>query len=953
MKENEVINEEPKKSFGQAMAGLPKAAWTAETKLKGVNLETLMHMFYNSDASGEELTSKLEGFKYAKRLKDLTNIAFAGIKGDWNDVMIDAESAEELWAKKYAHVTDKDQKELMYQLELLNQIFNGTSEIDVEGNLVVSQGSRQELRSEIMNEYNANKPASKVDDEPEPSFEEDEPEANADEPEAIKDSLDADAFKAFSENAYDRVIKSNGAIGIAMEPVAMVGAMLNGKNSSAEIIESYKNFRHKKSLDNAIDNFMKEIDNPERAALLKEQGIDIASTIRVEGQTLAERYGEKYKDVEDLELKERLCKMELMNEIGNAFMMGKKGHMPVITADTFVMENGNFVKAEPMSVTVEKPKRQVVVEDVEAEKHELTPEELKAEVMAKTESLLYKPEAPLRGDVVLSDGLQSKWSALKQIHSIHNELKNAAERLDAEKKGSKDTAFYEEMRNALEDCVKYSDIENSEANIAKFNDAMGRYVKASETYYKERKGLIFGPATDVGKLRLKEAKEAMDKYPALMDSLKGTVGYIDEDGFASRPLVEIARDAINEAREAGSNKFSLREFEGKFGPEYMEDAAKKYLKDAGKAINTQSVADLAFDGGFITVVESNPAGFIKDYEHYLAACEFLTEHYKAIYNDKTLDEKARRDADTMSRGEKFHQKALALAGDPQFIENYENKGSSFVEAWENKMKAEAYLNVKNGVAPTFAEVKALSENKIFRMIAGKNPTEFANKWDANAKKANELKEKYKQELENLTYGLKDYEGSLATYVKDYYEPNEEEAAAYEEAMEGVKARKEAIKEEKMRIFDARQELEDMEDSPEKEEKKAQIDKDAEALDKTVKAYKQDKANVITEHLLPGFLARVAFLKATQDPVAGDDICRLMATSANQEEAVCDSILDNIKKPENAKLLKDNSLKEAIENGSIVERLVPGVKKEAQGAKPEAAKKNIQSRKSEAAPRLGV
>ena len=90
MKENEVINEEPKKSFGQAMVGLPKAAWTAETKLKGINLETLMRMFYNSDASGEELTSKLEGFKYAKRLKDLTNIAFAGIKGDWNDVMIDA-----------------------------------------------------------------------------------------------------------------------------------------------------------------------------------------------------------------------------------------------------------------------------------------------------------------------------------------------------------------------------------------------------------------------------------------------------------------------------------------------------------------------------------------------------------------------------------------------------------------------------------------------------------------------------------------------------------------------------------------------------------------------------------------------------------------------------------------------------------------------------------------------
>ena len=114
------------------------------------------------------------------------------------------------------------------------------------------------------------------------------------------------------------------------------------------------------------------------------------------------------------------------------------------------------------------------------------------------------------------------------------------------------------------------------------------------------------------------------------------------------------------------------------------------------------------------------------------------------------------------------------------------------------------------------------------------------------------------------------------------------------------------------------------------------------MEKSYKDYKQAKNDVIREHLLPDFLARVSFLKATQDPKIGDDVCRLMATTPKQEKAVVASILDNIKKPENAQVLKAKNLTEMVMDGSIVEKVVPG----AQKAQPQkAARKAPQPQKA--------
>ena len=67
----------------------------------------------------------------------------------------------------------------------------------------------------------------------------------------------------------------------------------------------------------------------------------------------------------------------------------------------------------------------------------------------------------------------------------------------------------------------------------------------------------------------------------------------------------------------------------------------------------------------------------------------------------------------------------------------------------------------------------------------------------------------------------------------------------------------------------------------------------------------------------------------------------MATTPKQEKAVVASILDNIKKPENAQVLKAKNLTEMVMDGSIVEKVVPG----AQKAQPEKVRKVQQPQKA--------
>ena len=163
------------------------------------------------------------------------------------------------------------------------------------------------------------------------------------------------------------------------------------------------------------------------------------------------------------------------------------------------------------------------------------------------------------------------------------------------------------------------------------------------------------------------------------------------------------------------------------------------------------------------------------------------------------------------RDRELSENASKLAENPEFLKVYKENGSLFPVAWARRAKAEAYLTQKNGTKPTAEEIKELSENKVFKMIVDKNPSNYAQKWDENDKKAEELGEKYKKELENMTYGLADYDSGLLGYVFNDYDPDSSPNPKFEEKMKKLKAIKKANKAEKNRIFEARENLEDIED----------------------------------------------------------------------------------------------------------------------------------------------
>lgn len=966
MKESEVV--ESRKTIGEAASGFAKAAWTAKNNYRGLNLEQIIqHLFVpkndngtERELTGDEISARLADFRFKNRLNSLTGIAFQDMnrEGIWNNIKIDGKTAEEMWSDKYAHVEDKAEKEQMYQFELLRQVFDGTSAITADAEngpvTIVPEGPRNDIKRAIMaEEPTLNETA--VED---PEMYEDEPaqEAPAVEekaPEVKGDSLTEETLNNFADNAYDRLWRTNPDIGVYASPASMVNAVFD-KNPTAEgIIERYKKLKLNNELDISAIEFMKEIDNPERIAFLKEQGIDTSKLIKVDGQTLDERYGEKYKSVENADLKGQLYKMELMYEIVSAHLAGKKGVVPEITVDRYELKDGSYQPVES-KIKVVRPVRKVVTEEVKPEepaaevKVEITPEQIKANILNEEERILQSQIKMARDpNAKVIDSTEAKWNMAKQANDIHKELKNVLVTLDSVKKNKlqgKDTALYGNMITALKDCITLSDIDNPQANSNKLIEALDKYNKASETYYNNRKGIIFGPGTDAGKVRLLEAKNATLRIPAQIEELKKTASQMGHTFYGIASFAYVAEAAMVEAKSQGVDKYSIKEFDGKIGIDYLENAAKEYLKKNRKKITTEAVADISLDNDFINVVEMFPSHYSEKYDQLLAAKDYLKTHYKSIANDKTLDPKTIDHAKNMMLKGKLSETALQLIQNPDFIRAYQQSPDFYIENIEAKNKAEAYLTQKNGQKPSAEEIKELSSNKLFKMISEKNPTDFGKHWDDNKKKADELKEKYKAELEGLMENLED--NDVISYLKEYYDPDEKPNPEYKKALDALKEKKTAVKEEKERIYEERQALKEITDPEERKQKEEQIEKDADALEKAAKSVKSGKAEAVREHLLPEYLARVAFLKTTQDPVKGENICRLMATNPRQEKNAYESILENVKKPENAKLLKDKGLTDMIKNGSIVEKVVPGAQKPEQAKKPEA-KKPQQEKKAEA------
>ena len=1022
MKENETKNERAGKSLDEAVADFTKAAWGARNKYRGLSLEEMVNMLFapksvdgeERELTGEELTQKLEEFRFAKRLNELTDIAFQDLNSPkavedlegetkWDRFMFNGRHADDLWGAKYAHVKDPALKNQLYQLETLREVFDGKSEISVETvnsiETIVPEGPRNEIRSSVMKKIAAENPITAEEElEEEPAY--DEPEVAAEEKDAKppEDPLNEEAMNNFEEKGYERLWRSNPGAGIYASPASIITAIFDEKPLTSEIIPLYTamglnqklgmpyqtfieevsrkkpnpqfseliqksginveetlkalnekvtlqnhiqrfdTLGAKHNLDGAINEFFKEISSPERDAFLKEIGKNSLDTIKVNGQTLEERYGKKYASVTDPALKEKCYKVELMHEMIEQHMRGKKGKIPEITVDSYEMKDGEYVLADSKSVKIER--RVVPTVDLDQVKKPEEPVPLSAEEMRENliniEERIINEAAVRQPDEKTVQSVEAKWALVNQINDIHKQLQETLKNLNSVAKNSlqgNDTTLYTNMKNKLEKCIKLSDPENGLSSSGKLMEAMNEYQKSAQMYHGKRRGFLFRPGTDAGKIRLKESKNAIDTIPKQVEQLKKTIEEIGEPGSEKQNMADILESALETGRKYGMKSRAADQISDKFGIDYLEKAAKQYLKDNNMQINQESIADISLDNDFINVVNQHPVNFSQKYEHFLAAKDFLKDHYKKLAGDESLDANTRDYANDMLRSNNMYNNAMRLSENPDFVDTYEKSPSMYKGIWENKVKAQAYLTQKNGAKPTEKDVSSLASNKVFKVIAENNPSDYGAKWDENMKKAEELKAKYKEELDDMLGGLEDYEGGLVTYVKDDYKAREQKHPGYENALKNLNDRKKAINEERDRIYDEREALDEIEDPEQRKQKEEQIEKDADVLENNVKAYKKAKKDAVREHLLPEYVARIAFLKTTQDPKLGENVCRLMAVSPKQEKAAMESIVDNLSSPENRKLLNNNKeLTAKVVDGSIMEQVVPGLKK------PEPAKK---------------
>ena len=301
-----------------------------------------------------------------------------------------------------------------------------------------------------------------------------------------------------------------------------------------EIYERLNNSPNKQMVIDAVArSYNKFISNSiGRAQMAQMMGITPIDMISVDNTSPTQLYGDKYSFIENQGIKETMIQAEIIHEI----LAGKKN----VSIKKYEIDENN-------------------------------------KVIQKEGVLSLTPEAMDRGRAYLMEvnELHNEFIAIKDLFAKYQKDKNA-NFSGTKEEGSE---YYRNMIGALKKCIEASDIDKTHTNID-LKDAMEEYRKAARIYYKERKGLITGPLTSKGQIRLRLADDAlnhmMERYDKLSILEKDVPVMGDKNsGIKMSDLKEIIRTSAGARNvEMKNNDFVYGNNPGSQAENYVNHAAQ-------------------------------------------------------------------------------------------------------------------------------------------------------------------------------------------------------------------------------------------------------------------------------------------------------------------------------------------------------------------------------------------
>ncbi len=588
--------------------------------------------------------------------------------------------------------------------------------------------------------------------------------------------------------------------------------------------------------------------------------------------------------------------------------------------------------------------------------------------------------------------VDANWEMVRYINDLHHELEETYKKLSATHKeilgvSSKDTGLYNQMMKKLQDCIKFTDPETELARPINMEQHLKAYKEAAAAYYNDRKGIFFGPATDVGKLRLKEAKNAVNTMDSKIAKIKELNQKVHPSKYQKYAVFDIAERAISQGALIGKD-LDTDKLPGSFGDAFREkcaglvlesELAKRtggtlYAHEAPREIPAAEkhsmMMDLSLDNEFINVVQNYPRHFEQKWKETKAAMAILKEQgYKhpgwkqitdLIENPEFLtafkthpDEMPQYWNQYQKAKEYLHQTgapdlsteaAMQLADQYHFRSVIEEHPDDFVSVWKHTEAAKSVL--PKGAKET--EINALAQDTHFISVCERFPESFAAKWN--------LIEKAKSCLDPDTFtdpGMRNSAAENLAQNPGFLKILSEHPDTYQKEWEHHSKAK-AYLQEKNGTEPTTQEVRALAADPvfvhTVEHKQASYGSAYEEILSTANAIVSGAKKELeheTELLqsqkqlpaedMPDFIAKVTLNQALTDPKRGNDISRVMAAEPKQQDAILAHTKQFLKTEEGQQLMKDPNLKEMLQDGSLSQKLI--------GKKPAKPQQNKELQKA--------
>ena len=339
-------------------------------------------------------------------------------------------------------------------------------------------------------------------------------------------------------NAYGTLGNPQKKLADLSDDPKMMRAFLKKKNEGGKNVKQW------------LEQTMAPLIAGEFKEIFKKNALKISDLFVINGNTAEGTFGIKYADVNNPAEKEKLIQLEILKTI---YQGEKKVEIKRFSLD----ENEKLAENGRVKIFADK----------------------------------HMAEKMIVGSLALDTGLSD---IAEQLKGYKNKLLEALPPVENERRRDKEnrlltagSTLYRNMAQALKNAI--DKVEDRNQRPEEIRNALVRFQRAAKEYYNHRKGIFFGPITDMGKQRLAAAEDARQGLHGILlhfDNLRRGLNVDHTFGYQNTSVSDASYNEIQDEikqlndrfRETYSMKVKNRKQDGEAAAQNIKDVSEKQLK---------------------------------------------------------------------------------------------------------------------------------------------------------------------------------------------------------------------------------------------------------------------------------------------------------------------------------------------------------------------------------------